>query len=511
MNTVILNRSNTQLTTSRQTPITITDFETIWPGGYARLRGMADLSALPHPTLLDAYRLQLWDGNLLIYDGTLEPLRVIKGSTEKVSFMAWGFYKLLKDRKLNKVWIDTAVVSSLKPPVTYVDYDPPFVVRKDDNVFEFTAVSTVDVTRNSSDIHKEEYNLAPGNYIRRVTYDYTIRSGEGFNVILYNVDQAATEDTETVTSSSPTSGSVDHTFTQGNTSSMELRISPRVTDLYAYDDYVIITNLTVYATMANFGSPTYTGGEVIQDIIYLLADGEISSDFSLITDPAQVLSPFRTLGFEAGAASAARVAAHSDTSDNIYGLAVWGGQTSSDGLPQAEFSYVDTSVADYRVSILECDQFQDYGSVEMANYVVIAYQDTRNVTLYRTPINNTDLQNAASIAAYGRKDSPVFNIGPSTAAFADAVGEQYLATFGGLSSALELQISHSITNAHGVRVPVSRVRAGQCLKITDWPNSGSYWIYSTRYNVEDDSLFLSLIPTINPVSGITQNARIGLA
>jgi hypothetical protein len=249
----------------------------------------------------------------------------------------------------------------------------------------------------------------------------------------------------------------------------------------------------------------------LQDIIYSLANGEISSDFSLVTDPAQVLTPFRTLGWEDGADTAARIAAHSDTSDNIYGLAVWGGEDSSDGLPQAEFSYIDTSTEHYRLSVLECDAFEDKGSVRMANYVIVAYRDTRGVTLYRTPVNNSNLQNATSIARYGRKDSPVLSIGPSTQAFADAVGQQYLALFGSLSSAIELEVSHAIKDTRGQRIPLSRVRAGQVLRLTDWPSNANYWIYATRYNPQKDTLFISLIPTINPVSGVLQNTRAGLA
>ena len=103
--------------------------------------------------------------------------------------------------------------------------------------------------------------------------------------------------------------------------------------------------------------------------------------------------------------------------------------------------------------------------------------------------------------------APVVNIGQSTATLASNLGARYLALHKELDSVVEVSLRGTVRDKYGQRLPVSRIRAGQRIKLTDWQGGKIYWIYKTRYDVATDTLTLSTEPLVDPVRAAIQNLR----
>jgi hypothetical protein len=509
MQVEIRNSDGDVLHSLQQKQVTVESWRTTWPGGYAGLSGaMGATESGASEALRLGQNVRVYDGGRLVYDGLIVAVRSeappprTRGASKFVPqvthFMSSGYIRLLAGRRLRKRWIDTAATTRLITVGSQAD--PPFVIRKAEDRLE-VLMGSRDISRNETKTQLR-YEMPVDVMIRRVTYGYAMRSGEGVECILYNDDQSSNEDITGTSSASVVTGSVNDTLSAGDTDSVSLKIGCTANDLYDQNDYVVISDLTMYAKMDNFASPTYTGGEIIEDMVYILADGELSSDFSQVTDPGRVLSPFETAGdgWESGAGVAGRIAAISDASDNVYGLSVWGRAGAADGLPRVVFDYIDTSDYDYAVNLAQVDKFTDYGPAMMANWVVVGYTDSEGVRRYRSPLNDSNLVDSESVARWGRLDGPVLQAGYSTSTLASNLGKRYLALHSQLDSVVELEVSGRVRTKQGQAVPVSWVRAGDRIKVMGWLGDRVYWIYGTEYDVRRGVLRIDTRPEFGAVA-----------
>jgi hypothetical protein len=301
-----------------------------------------------------------------------------------------------------------------------------------------------------------------------------------------------TSSSEWSVSGTDATGTFDVTFaTPANR--FEFRLGPAVSDTYDQNDYGFVDNVVVYCEMGNFPSPTYTNGEIIQDILYTKAQ-ELSGDYDLVGDPGLVLNPFTTQNddYETADAIIQRAAAYGDAAQHTWGLSVWDGSGASDGKPKATFGYWDISDYEYAIHLDDMDRFSDAEvDDEIQNYVVVKYRDDKNITRYRTPDNNPGLKDQDSIDAYGQREGPPIDIGPGDATRADYIGERYLEYHKAPMHKTEMVIRGFIRTKAGMWVPGNRVRAGQRVKVVDYRGGQVYFLRHTAYDADNQVLQMS--------------------
>ncbi|MFQ5435733.1 MAG: hypothetical protein ACE5FD_12725, partial [Anaerolineae bacterium] len=444
----------------------------LWPKGYSVFNGRVKRDILRNWVVRGAQRLIARDGQRVIFDGRLKP--PLKQSSSELAALGW--YAVLAERRIRKRWIDTAGVSRLEWPSGRVaDGDQNRALTEwRDQILRISLVSTGgEISLTTADQYHEQYTLPTGGIVRRVTYDYVARTGQGFDLILYNDDQAAIEDTENVISTTPATGSVDHTFTQGDTNSFTWKLAPDGTDNYDVNDWASLAKLAVYTnyeTGHSTGTPNYKTGELMEDVLLLARGSELSADMSLIGEPNITLSAFMSEGdsYETADSLARRLAAYGDGSQNTWGLSVWDGEQSSDGLPQAEFVARSASDYEYEMSVAELQDFKaELTDAELYNWVIVRYTDETGRARFLTPDDDSSLKDTDSISTYGERHSPVVDAGQATQAYALQMGQRSLAYHKDPLHKMGCSLRGKIRLKGGGLVPASWVRAGERLKVVD--------------------------------------------
>lgn len=264
------------------------------------------------------------------------------------------------------------------------------------------------------------------------------------------------------------------------------------------NDYAGLYGMTAYGNYhtdhSAFASPSYTTGEIAQDVLLLAAGGDLSTDISLLGEPGTALEAFITTddGFETADSIFQRLAAYSDTSLRTWGVSVWGSNTSSDGLPQVEFTYRDVSTWDYAVRMAELASFSPEESEEqLFNWITVRWTDSEGAAQYLSPDDDATLKDDTSIARWGRRHNPTIDIGQATGDKALQVGQRYLEYHKDPLNKTGLSIKGFITTRYGQRVPVNQVRAGQRVKVLDYQGGTTYFLRETSYASESDTLTAS--------------------
>jgi hypothetical protein len=364
---------------------------------------------------------------------------------------------------------------------------------KDEDFIQIRLADTTKKTRAGTELFRMLYTAPAGTTIRRITCDYRIRCGEGAYIIIYNVGTSASDLTINSTS---TTGSIDETLATAS-NAIEIQVGPSVLDLYDSNDYIWLDNIVIYCTMDDFAAPTYTQGEIVQDILSI-ASTHISADYSDIGEPALVLSPFITENDDYQSADSViqAAAAYGDASLNTWGLSVWDEFGATDGLPKAEFKARSVADYDWLVTLADLDAFdyQDDDS-QIYNYVIVQYRDDKNITRYHTPTDNTSQTDAASIAAYGRRDY-VYDIGDGDATRAEYVGDRFLQYHKDPLPRCSMTLTGRIRDSHGRWQPANRVRAGDRVRVADWQGGVTYFLRTANYDAE--TMQLSMGTDLSP-------------
>lgn len=461
-------------------------WESMWPKGYGPLSFRVSRDIVAQWAAKAAYGVKIFDGLRIVYQGRLNSLgKALQSGSEYVNVSAAGWYIRLVERKMRKRWVDNHALQ-------YVEW-PAGVTQNDQELFqeEFNQEGLLvrmvhkDATRDPTDIYYQNY-VTPNGYIKRVTFDWATRTGEGINILIYNVDQAADEwdnDPDQVNGS----GSADHTFTQGDTTSFDIRIYPDATDTYDPNDYARVNDLWVYSETA------LTQSDIIEDVLAALGT-DLSSDYDEIGSPGYTLNPFSTLNddFETGDSIIQRVASYGDASLNTWGLSVWDSAGTSDDLPKAVFETRDVSDYEYQVSLADLQSFSDDETDdELYNWIPVKYTDEKDRIRYITPDDDSDLKDTDSISDYGQRDAPTIDVGVATSTLATNVGKRYLEYHKDPLHKTSMVIVGEIRTKEGIRMPANQVRAGQRVKLVDYGGGTIYFLRHTSYDAESATLTMS--------------------
>jgi hypothetical protein len=453
-------------------------FTSMWPKGYAtanfRLRRCDIFAGFE---VRESYGVVIRDGVRIVWQGRLEGIKqVVSGGDEYLDCRAVGWYVVLQEHLIRKRWLDTAPFANSTWPSDYVrdDTQLEFVTQKRDNWLHVRA-SAQDLARTDGETYRELYEAYAE--IDEVYYAYRGRTGESMSIDIYNVDQAAAENNKITVTSTPggASGTKTVTLAQGATTSIYFMVIIEAADTYDQNDYMQITDAVVYANYDSahsaYGSEAYTTGELIEDVLLLVdnATSVLSTDYSQLTDPGYAVDAFTIEKHSRAGDVIQRLIDYGDTSYNTYGLSVWDRTGASDALPRVEVKQFDTSDYDYIVDIndqqIATFQRERDGS-QLYNYIIVEYIDDDGITRTRTPDDNANLKNTASIATDYRREK-VLSIGKASTDDADNLGRQYLQYHAERRFVGSIALSGDVRTKSGLLVPACWVRAGDRLKIAN--------------------------------------------
>jgi hypothetical protein len=453
-------------------------FTSMWPKGYAtanfRLRRRDIFAGFE---VRESYGVVIRDGVRIVWQGRLEGIKqVVSGGDEYIDCRAVGWFVVLQEHLIRKRWLDIAPFANSTWPSTRIRDDDQleWVASKRDNWMHVRA-SAKDFARTAGQYYNEFYD-AYGE-IDKVYFAYRGRTGESMTIDIYNVDQAGNEADNVSFASVPTgsSGTKTVTLAAGATTSIEFRVGIASSDTYDQNDYVQITDAVIYANYDSnhsaYGSEAYTTGELIEDVLLLVdnATSVLSTDYSHLTDPGYTVDAFTIEKHSRAGDVIQRLIDYGDTSYNTYGLSVWDRTGASDALPHVEVKQFDVSDYDYIVDIndQQVAAFQrERDGAQLYNYIIVEYVDDVGITRTRTPDDNANLKDTASIATDYRREK-VLSIGKASTDDADNLGRQYLQYHAERRFVGSISLSGDVRTKSGLLVPACWVRAGDRLRIAN--------------------------------------------
>jgi hypothetical protein len=475
---------------------------TMWPKGYGTLTATVDRDIFTTWLLGIGTRIVVREGQRSIYDGRLQAPALSWGDNEsQARLTAQGWYIILNERTIRKRWIDQQSISRFEW-LSGADQDDlqtsPIVEKRDKDQFLRISIRPKDTTLAVTDWYEEIYWTPTGD-IHKVALDYSYRTGEGFDVFIIG-GSTTTESTTNINSATPSSGSISTTFTQGSTPSWILRTAPEQATIYDQNDWVAYTNVVTYMeydSNHSVSTPTYSIDEIVEDVLVIARGSELSADMSEIGGSSTVLDNFITRddGYQKASEIIEDLAAFSDASQNTYGLAVWDGDQSSDGLPQCYFAA--RTVTDYEYDISARDSYVlsyqvEYSDSELYNWVTVKWSDEKGLVDYLDPDDDSDLKDTDSITDYGERHSPTVDAGETTQSDAKQMAQRYLAYHKDPLYKGSITIQGQIKTKGGIMAPASMVRAGHRVRVREL--GATLFIRETRYDVDTDTC--TIIPDV---------------
>jgi len=453
--------------------------------------------ALTHWVVQRGHRLMVYDGVRLVYRGVITDIQA-DAVDNSLEVIVQGESLLLQQRKLRKVWVDNQVLSKLVEPSANADLtvSHEFHIRKDKGYLSVTFEEDDSSTEHDvAETYQVDYYHPTEDYIYNVTGTVYGRSGEGWNVRVYNVDNGVNEDqwqARSVTKISFTLGAT--AFSGATCKQFRLRVSPRLdNEIYNNTDYVEFADLkmlTRYESGHSVATPTYTSSQIIEDGLRRmgLLGSVVSSDLSKVASITTVLDPFGFEQFVSGVEFLDGILQISDAAFSLYYFAL-GYRVDSSNLPMLEVFARSTADYEYVIRAAEAVKFDIYQTDEdLVNYVFVEYESSDLRQLVRSPVTDATLTDAASVAAYGRRDGTL-NIGRGTSTTAVQLGRAYLAENKDLKWQGSIEVQGGIRTKAGVVVPACWARAGERAYL---PDLGIViYIGSTKYDEAKDSMTLT--------------------
>lgn len=469
---------------------TAIQWETAWPKGFMtasfRVR-RADIFA--DWVIKESYGVLIYDGATLVFDGRIESFqRTVAGVEEYITVLCVGWYAVLEERDIRKRWIDIKGVSFLEwgEGAEAEETQLTWVTNKQDNMLQVFA-GTGDVFRRTSDNYRVIYDT-PSGYIRVVTFDWSGRCGEILRLQLRNGSFVLETEARASTGSFQR-GTISRTLASGSTQIFFVwRVGRQ--DVYDQNDWLHLFNLrveTYYEDGHRTSTPTYTQGQIIEDVILLVNQkgAQLSTDFAQLGEPGFILDPFAVEEPTFAARVIEKIAGYGDASLNSWGLSVWGRDDTSDGKPRVVFEARDVSDHEYVVSLFQAELAGlSYERVSdgLHNAVTTQYVDEKDIARYRTATDATSIANEYQRDFYIR-------LGEGDESRADYINNRYLAYHKDRRTRGSFSIRGRVTLKGGGYLPASHVRAGQRIKLLN--TDEIFFIRSTSYDAETQTVRIS--------------------
>lgn len=464
----------------------IRSLESQAPGGYSVARFSATrFDVFEAWAVKESYTVIVMDGLTEIWEGRIEGIGLNRqGAHEDLAIEAVGKAVFLQERLIRARWYHQIPPNAkdgsgfrwpggLETNVNQLD----FVYNATENLVEILG-GTRDVSRATNERFRLLYELPVGmgysQFIKRVEYDWLVRTGEGFDLIIWSIDQAGAEDTVNRISVTPISGTgYGVPFSLGDTTSFEFRIET-ANDLYDQKDIVNGYNWvikTLYQTSHSaYGSEAYSQDELAEDVLLMVnaKSTVLSTDFDELGAPTQVIVPFVVERPTPARRAIEDILSFGDGSGNTFLAYVWGSQGTTDDKPKVVIEQWDTSSEDYIISLTDEElagiRYKLNGS-ELVNWVMHSFLNKKDVLTYRTPDNNGSLKNDTSIADEYQREYYLSLSSNLVGADADELAIRYLDFHDERIPEGTFSIHGQIQDASGFFVPVSWLRAGDVMRI----------------------------------------------
>ncbi len=488
-------------------------WDTMAPKGYGEASFKVKRSDIFADWLIaESYGVIIYDGATIVYDGRIESMpKDIQGSDEYITVRCVGWACLFMERDVRKRWVDIKGISWLRWPdgLETSAVQTTFVNTKRDNILQLF-MATGDLDRVAGDIYRELYEL-PAGTVRRISFNYVIRSGEFFWFAVHNVENPTAYilvspsggnllgwEWYTESAVAVASGTAVVTFQLGNTQSFEFQWYVNNNDTYDQNDYAHPSSLRVEANYEAghraILTPTYTQGQLVEDVVLLVNQkgAHISTDFAQLGDPGLILDPFAVEEPTYAQQVVEKIASYGDASLNTWLWYVWDRSDTSDSKPRFVFSA--RSVADYEYEI-------ELSAVELAalnyekisdglyNNVTVQRIDERDTERYRTAADNAALKDVASIAAEYQRDY-YLKLGAGDTTRADYLGQRFIQYHKARVTRGTITLKGWVTLKGGAgRIPTNLVRAGTRIKLLN--TNEIFFIRHTSYDAETQTVRIS--------------------
>lgn len=310
-----------------------------------------------------------------------------------------------------------------------------------------------------------------------------VGQAQSWNLVLYNVS---------------TSGVIWSTNTKGSGSRDETLATPAGA-LYFYFSggakQVGVGNGTVYGKITNLVVYTETGSinltEIAKDAVSVVADIHTTNWY--VGSNTLSLVPFITDGYDRIGDILLKAAGYGDASYNPWACYLDHSERAPipDGKPPlvVEAQPLTSAGYDYTVRFAELDPSAgdvsyetDYSAI--VNWVIAQYQDSgTGAALYQTPDDDATLKDTTSITKYGQQEA-VVEVNTTDSAKAIQYGRRYLGQYKDpvVRMSSPIVIAGMVETSSGNSLPVSMVRAGKRLRISDFLGTDVViFIASTEY------------------------------
>jgi hypothetical protein len=390
----------------------------------------------------------------------------------------WGDVMML--RTIQKPWADKRISEDIWTYVAVSAYLKATESRQNNTL---TITPKAQAWTNGQ-YARFRYVAPTGQTIKRVTCDYDF--AEGAQAWECGLATSTFAPTDQVTSTG--TGSFDRTFATPQ-SLCYLYWIARANQTPASDGSmrVIFSNIVVYTET---GAINLT--EIAKDIRALATD--LSAVETLIGSNTLDLTPFIADPAESYADILTKAASYGDSSYNAWACGVRSSSLASDRKP---ILFVEQQPAltdyDYEVSVAEANYLapaefdRDINAVR--NWIRVYYRSGSGYQLVVTPDDDANLTDAASVAAYGRRDETL-TIDTESLTTATNLGRSYLAAHKDepwrASGGIVLQ-SYVMAKG-GLIVPASEIQPGKRIRVRDYLDdlSGTGMIFLITATDYDD-------------------------
>lgn len=412
-------------------------------------------------------RIAAWNGLKMVWEGYVSNLTpTVTASGAGVSVTCEGAWsKYLQRRNTLKRWADTDI--SFQNMVKQDD-----VTTEDfweiENNFGHLEIFPKEVAFSSGDYLAIRYTMPTGQTIKRITYDYEFaEETQQWEMLIWDVTGAGAVTGSSVTATG--TGSHDLTLATPR-QAVEFRMYARgnQTATYAKKVYSEWDNLVIYGETGSINAQ-----EITKDIRSYVS--ELSTDETQIGALTLSLVPFLAKG-ETYAEVLTRAAGYGDASYNSWAVYVGMSDGVSDNLPRLVLEQVPALTAyDYAIRMDTPEVASDLSFTqsldEVYNWIALHYTDASGFEVWRTPDDDANLTNAASVAAYGRRDI-VLEVPTTSQTDATNYGLRYLAAHKDPQWIANGQISimGSVRGMNGLSIPACEVQPGKRIKLENWLN-----------------------------------------
>lgn len=441
-------------------------------------------------------RVVLRNGQRVAYEGWIDTLdHSAEAEAEGVVInLTGGWGRYMMRRGWNKRWADQEITEAKWPVVAGASEDKYTVDRYN----RLMAVPKDGVSFTDGNAVEWQYSMPTGETIKRIVFNYNLQEGaQAWELLLYDVTNSFTDWNVTASGT----GTQDETLsTPAQTVKFIFKSRASQTGIGDGSIFGRISGVTVYSET---GSINLT--EIAKDIRGEMA--ELNTDDGQIGSNTLDLTPFVTQGHETMANILTRATERGDSSYNSWAAQLLESEYAAtpNGEPVLSvLQYPALSDYDYAVRIGDDNLVapfqvsQDFSQI--ANWIVVEYQDGEGKTQYLSPDDDADLTNATSTADYGQRET-ILSLGHATSAEAEAAGRRYLARWKDplLMLSSPITVNGFIRSKTGNLVPSSLIRAGKRIRVEDYPLDLSgqgltFMIGHTQYSDESETCAIQAGP-----------------